>query len=428
MKSFSVLKITAAAATLTALGTAATPVLAQGEVTAKLSPSGVSGKLGYFAPQQLTLSKAKPEQLKKVPYDVAAPQYGLVKFGPKEYVFLLDEPAGKAARLFVDSNGNGDLTDEAAITLTAVPYRSKSGLNLKQYMGVATLPILGTDGTSMGTASLRVFRLDKKDPENTALKNVVVYYRDYGVEGNVSLGGKSYPFLLDDTKAGGDFSKPTDVAFLIDVNNNGKFDKTGESYPLGTPFNIGGTTYELSEVSPSGNRFVVKKSTQTVAEVLPAPDIANGKKATPFAAKTTAGEAIQFPESYKGKLVLLDFWATWCGPCIGELPNLTQAYATYHSQGFEILGISLDKANASEKLAAFTKQMNMPWSQVYDGKFWSAEVAKLYNIHSIPAAFLVDGDTGEVIASGDVLRGEGGLAKVLAEALAKKAKRQASSQ
>ena len=109
---------------------------------------------------------------------------------------------------------------------------------------------------------------------------------------------------------------------------------------------------------------------------------------------------------FRGKVVLLNVWATWCGPCKGELPGLVKAYETYHSKGFEIVGISLDQEKQTDNLKKFLVDWKMPWPQIYDGKFWQAELAQLYVVNSIPAAFLVDGDTGKVIASGGSLRGE----------------------
>ena len=130
-----------------------------------------------------------------------------------------------------------------------------------------------------------------------------------------------------------------------------------------------------------------------------------GQKAATFQATTTDGKTIKFPESYKGKVVLLDFWATWCGPCRVEIPNVVSSYKKYHDKGFEVLGISLDRENAGDKLATFAKDNDVTWPQVYDGKFWKAAVAEQYGIHSIPRPILVDGDTGMVVAEGSDARG-----------------------
>jgi thiol-disulfide isomerase/thioredoxin len=130
-----------------------------------------------------------------------------------------------------------------------------------------------------------------------------------------------------------------------------------------------------------------------------------GDKTLAFEAANTEGKTMKFPQDYKGKVVLLDFWATWCGPCMSEMPNVIAAYGKYHDQGLEILGISLDQENAAAKLAGVTKEQKMPWSQIYDGKYWKATIAVQYNIRSIPHAFLVDGTTGLIVADGDSIRG-----------------------
>ena len=117
---------------------------------------------------------------------------------------------------------------------------------------------------------------------------------------------------------------------------------------------------------------------------MPRPNLETGANALAFEAKTTDGGTIRFPQSYKGKLVMLDFWATWCGPCRAELPGLTAAYEKYHAKGFEVLGVSLDQANASEKLAQFTKENHMPWPEVYDGQYWKAAIAQSYTLIPFP--------------------------------------------
>ncbi len=98
----------------------------------------------------------------------------------------------------------------------------------------------------------------------------------------------------------------------------------------------------------------------------------------------------------KGKVVLLDFWATWCPPCVAEMPNVVKAYEEYHEKGFEIIGISLDQDE--RRLKDYIKENKMPWPQHFDGKGWDNELAKEYGVRSIPAVFLLKDN--EIIATG----------------------------
>ena len=118
--------------------------------------------------------------------------------------------------------------------------------------------------------------------------------------------------------------------------------------------------------------------------------------------------------AYKGKVVLIDFWATWCGPCMQELPHVVAAYEQFHDRGFEIIGISLDRDRAA--FDACIAENGMTWRHYYDGKFWENEVARDWGVRAIPATYLVgkDGKIAAVNLSGAQL--EQRLARMLAPA------------
>lgn len=133
-----------------------------------------------------------------------------------------------------------------------------------------------------------------------------------------------------------------------------------------------------------------------------------GQKFIDFAMNTTEGKEVKLSDFIsQNKYTLIDFWASWCGPCRAEMPNVVAAYNAFKAKGFGIVGVSLD--NNAEAWKKAIKDLNITWAQMSDLKGWSCEGAKLYGVRAIPATVLVDQE-GTIVARN--LRGEELAAKL----------------
>ena len=114
-----------------------------------------------------------------------------------------------------------------------------------------------------------------------------------------------------------------------------------------------------------------------------------GKVVSDFSATDLDGKPISL-QQYRGKVVLLDFWAVWYGPCIGEMPNVKRVYDTYKDQGFDVIGVSLDTDET--RLRNYLKKNNIAWRQIFSGQKWKSPLAQQYHIQTIPAPWLIARD------------------------------------
>jgi len=112
-----------------------------------------------------------------------------------------------------------------------------------------------------------------------------------------------------------------------------------------------------------------------------------GKPPPPLKLKSWIGEPVDVPGS-KGKVVVIDFWATWCGPCVAELPHLKELYTRFKDSGLEIIGINLDEK--AQTMIDFCAKKELDWPQYCEGKGWKSEFSQSWGINGIPTVFVVD--------------------------------------
>lgn len=138
---------------------------------------------------------------------------------------------------------------------------------------------------------------------------------------------------------------------------------------------------------------------EAVKAVIANPKLAGERFALPFKVASATGEELSL-DKFKGKIVLLDFWASWCGPCRAEMPAVKKIWSKYQKENFVLIGINLD--DSRKAFEQYVKEEGVAWPQFYDGKGWGNRIAQLYSVHSIPMTFLID-QQGIIRAAG--LRG-----------------------
>lgn len=346
--------------------------------------------IGGYHSSEVVMSSTAPPSVSRAPANLNSPLYGEFRLGAansqRRYPILLNHPRTEKAALYIDTNANGDLTDDApAKWQPGQQSNASTGSKWDVFQGEFMVDLKHADG--IHPARFEVYQ----NASNGSTSESLWIHPQYGRVGTVTLGNRQLNALLYDDQSKGDFTAPSST-FRLDLVGGGGFRwEEAEAFPVTEFFTVEGKTYQLSGLTPGGESFKIVPSQGWVGQSAPA-----------LTTKSIAGDTIDLPFGYKGKLVLVHFWSIGQKLGLDDLPNLKAAYAEHHSGGFEMVGFCIEYRKGKEMLPAFVKDYAVDWPQVceYTAGAMDHPILKLFKTHSVPTNFLIDGDSGKVIAMG----------------------------
>lgn len=313
--------------------------------------------------------------------------------------WALDGDDASGYIFYADINANGDLSDDPGHRFELVDgkYSLRLRLLAKSEDGAETYPVI------------MKFVIDRAAPPGKDDKQLaLLMYKRTQRSGQLLLesGGNPIPFTI--TGANGIYN--WDYEWInFDMDRDGTFNPDVEGYQISDKYvNIGEVTYEFAV-----DRYGRSVTLTPLAEKRPARAILlAGYPAPEFDFVDLQGVSRRLVD-YRGKVVLLDFWGTWCGPCVASVPQLVAVYEKFHAKGFEILGITAE--NTREQLTAFIAKSQINWPQTTEGE--KGPIATLYRISGWPSYFLIGKDGQIIVAApgGEKIDIAGELAKLFPE-------------
>jgi len=332
-----------------------------------------------YYPQAVQLSSDPISGLTEPTYS-GTPTYASMTLAGRSFALVLDRD-GSNGKLYVDA-------DESKV-LSPVDWMQR--LWDGSYVGSASFQLRASDGN--GVRAYHLFLV-----WSPTTPTVIIYFRDNYQEGRIELGGVRYKIAIIDENSDGMFDDLEHDLLLIDLDRDGELLASSDSherYWLNAPFNIDGTVYAAASVSADGSKIVIDKSDAWVEPKVP---LAVGFPAPDFSVVDADGEKLSL-SSLEGKIVVLDFWASWCAPCLDELPHVEAIAKDYADRGVVVIGVDLDRDEGA--FTGVVSYFGLTYRQVLDGA--DGKVSSLYRVSGIPMTYLIDRDG---IIRGKGLRGD----------------------
>ena len=314
-----------------------------------------------------------------------------VKNGSYSFKGMLDEPSLAALRVHY---ANGDSGEAIAM----VPRRDRATLFLQNgKIKVTSVDSFSNVSTRGSLANTEYVALNKQTkPYEEKMGPLYALYTEFSKSKNTAARDRVEAMIDSLDKQ-------------MNENVYGEYVKANPSSPIAMYAlqQAVGWDIDPDQAEPLFNALSdANKNLPSAVEFRENLDIAKktgiGRVAMDFTQEDTAGRAVTL-SSFRGRYVLVDFWASWCGPCRNENPNVVKVFNKYKDRGFHIIGVSLDRPGQKEKWLKAIHDDGLAWTQVSDLQFWNNAVAKQYGIRAIPQNLLLDPE-GKIIAKN--VRGE----------------------